>query len=220
MQPIVIVGSSGHAKVVIDIVEKAGVCRLVGLIDTFRRLGESTLGYQILGSEAELPDVVSKHGIQGVIIAVGDNFVRARLAQAIRAAMPDVEFPSAVHPAATIGRDVSIGEGTVLMAGAVANPCARVGAFCILNTNASLDHDATMDDYASLAPRAAIGGNVQIGSYAAVGLGAVVSHGVRIGEHAVIGAGAAVVEYVAPFSVAMGVPARVTRTRDAGEKYL
>lgn len=46
-----------------------------------------------------------------------------------------------------------------------------------------------------------------------LGVGAIVLPGVRIGKGAQIGAGAVVTGDVAPYSVAVGVPARVTRQR-------
>jgi sugar O-acyltransferase (sialic acid O-acetyltransferase NeuD family) len=220
MQSLVIIGSSGHAKVVIDIVERAAIGRIAGLIDDFRAVGETTLGYRILGKTGDLPRLCAEHDIGGCLAAVGDNFARSRLVEEVRAALPDLRFPSAVHPTASIGRDVHIGEGVVIMAGVVANPSSRIGDFCILNTGASLDHDAVMEEYASLAPGARTGGAVMLGHHAAVGIGAVVAQGIRIGEHAVIGAGATVLTDVPEFSVAHGTPAKAVRTRKAGERYL
>ncbi|HEX4299949.1 MAG TPA: acetyltransferase [Gammaproteobacteria bacterium] len=220
MRSIVIIGSSGHAKVVIDIVERAEVGRIAGLIDDFRAAGETTLGYPVLGKVGDLPRLCSEHALEGGVVAVGDNFARARLVGAIRATSPDFDFPAAVHPAAILGRDVSVDEGAVVMAGAVVNPCSRLGRFCILNTGASLDHDSTLAEFASLAPGARTGGGVSVEPYAAIGIGAVVVQGVRIGEHAVIGAGATVLEDVPAYSVAHGTPARPVRKREAGEKYL
>ncbi len=46
-----------------------------------------------------------------------------------------------------------------------------------------------------------------------LGVGAIVLPGVRIGRGAQIGAGAVVAEDIPPYSVAVGVPARVTRER-------
>jgi len=46
-----------------------------------------------------------------------------------------------------------------------------------------------------------------------IGVGATILPGVRIGRGAQVGAGAVVTEDVPPYSVAMGVPARVTRER-------
>jgi acetyltransferase-like isoleucine patch superfamily enzyme len=78
------------------------------------------------------------------------------------------------------------------MAGVTVNPCCSIGRFCILNTNASLDHDSSMNDFSSLAPRVATGGNCKIGACSAICIGATLVHGVSIGEHTVVGAGSTV----------------------------
>ena len=44
MDNIIIIGSSGHAKVIIDIVQQEGKYNIVGLVDRFRNIGEQTLG--------------------------------------------------------------------------------------------------------------------------------------------------------------------------------
>jgi sugar O-acyltransferase (sialic acid O-acetyltransferase NeuD family) len=220
MQDIIIIGSCGHAKVVIDLVEKEGRHRIVGLLDQSRGIGEETLGYRVLGREDDLPRLVAERALAGAIVAIGDNFVRSKVVARVRETCPSLAFVRAVHPAAHVARGVAIGEGTVLMAGATVNPCCSVGNHCILNTNSSLDHDSVMGDFSSLAPRAAAGGDVSIGAFTAIGIGATIIHGVRIGEHTVIGAGSTVLENVGSRQVAFGTPARVIRERRPGDSYL
>lgn len=220
MQNIVLVGSSGHAKVVIDIVEQQGRYRIVGLIDAFRAVGETTLGYAVLGSEPDLPALVAEHDLKGVIVAIGDNSVRARVTAKVAEVCASLPFVSAVHPSASIGKGATIGEGAVVMAGAVINPACSIGRGCIVNTQASLDHDSVMEDYSSLAPGVTTGGNCHIGSHAAVSIGAVLRHGITIGEHSVVGAGSLVLSAVEAFSIAYGSPARKVRDRQPGDKYL
>ncbi|MFL9868435.1 acetyltransferase [Paraburkholderia fungorum] len=224
MQNIVLVGSSGHAKVIIDIVEKQGSYRIAGLIDAFRAVGETTLGYPVLGGEADLARLAIEHDLQGVIVAIGDNCVRAKVAALVAAHVadtcPQLAFVSVVHPSACVGKGTRIGTGTVIMAGAVINADCRVGRFCIVNTKASLDHDCIMEDFSSLAPGVTTGGNCRIGSHAAVSIGAVLRHGITIGEHSVVGAGSIVLKPVDAFSVAYGSPAKKVRARQPGDKYL
>ncbi|MEA3317558.1 MAG: transferase, partial [Bacteroidota bacterium] len=43
MKNIVIFGSGGHAKVIIDIIEQQQKYNIIGLIDKFRNTGEKTL---------------------------------------------------------------------------------------------------------------------------------------------------------------------------------
>ncbi|MFP3567273.1 acetyltransferase [Paraburkholderia sp. SIMBA_030] len=220
MESIVLVGSSGHAKVIIDIVEKQGRYRIAGLIDAFRTVGDETLGYSILGAETDLPRLTAEHDLKGAIVAIGDNNVRAKVVARVTDFCPPLPFVNAVHPEASIGKGVTIGAGTVVMAGAVINPCCQIGRFCIVNTKASLDHDSVMEDFSSLAPGVTIGGNCRIGTHSAVSIGAVLRHGIAIGEHSVVGAGSTVLKAVDAFSVTYGNPAKKVRDRQREDKYL
>src|SRR5258708_36677817 len=105
----------------------------------------------------------------------------------LRALVPSFVFVSSPHPAATVAGDVTIGPGTVIMAGAVVVSGSRIGKGCIINTLASLDHDGVMEDYSSLAPGAGTGGRVHLGACAAGGLGATAVQNLRLGEHAGVG---------------------------------
>lgn len=220
MSNIVIVGSRGHAKVVIDIIEQEAKYRIAGLIDGYRNIGEKTLDYQVLGSEADLPRLAAEYDLRGAIIAIGDNLVRSKVAARVREYCPQLPFVNAVHPRATIARGTTVGAGTVLMAGAVVNPDCRVASFCILNTNSSLDHDSVMDEFSSLAPGAITGGNCRIGAFSAISIGAVLRHGITVGEHSVVGAGATVLKDIEAYSVAYGSPAKKVGDRVPGARYL
>jgi sugar O-acyltransferase (sialic acid O-acetyltransferase NeuD family) len=217
---IVVVGASEHAKVVIDVLEKEGKHRIVGLIDTHKPAGESVFGYQILGDESRFAALATAGEIAGGIIAIGANWTRHLVARKIQALVPGFRFVTAIHPSAQLARGVTIGAGSVLMAGVVVNSDSRIGACCILNTASSLDHDSVMGDFSSLAPRASTGGCVTIGEFSAISLGAGIIHGKTIGPHSVLGAGAMAVEDLPDHAVAFGVPARVIRARKEDEKYL
>ena len=220
MDNIIIVGVSGHAKVIIDIVEHDGRYKIAGLLDRPRNTGKQTLGYQVLGQEEDLPELIVRHKLIGVIVAIGDNAIRSRVAAHVGELCPSLPFVSAIHPRASIARNVSVGEGTVIMAGVSVNPCCQIGRSCILNTNSSLDHDSVMEDFSSLSPHATTGANCRIGEYTAICIGSTLIHGVHIGEHTVIGAGSTVLKHVESFCVAYGTPARKVRKRNAEEKYL
>jgi sugar O-acyltransferase (sialic acid O-acetyltransferase NeuD family) len=220
MDNIIIFGASGHGSVVADCIERQGCFKIVGFIDSFKRAGISHSGYPVLGTELDLPYIISAYSVDAGVVAIGDNWLRMLMVDKIMDIVPDFRFISAVHPMATIGRKVVIGNGSVIMPGAIINSGSILGAHCIINTNASLDHDGIMGNFSSLAPRVSTGGNLLLGSFAAICLGASIIENIEIGDHSVIGAGALVVNHLPGHVVAFGAPAKVVRKRKKGEPYL
>ncbi|MFS4417478.1 acetyltransferase [Maribacter sp. 2307ULW6-5] len=220
MENIIIFGASGHGSVVADCVERSGGYRIVGFVDSFKGKGMVHHGYPVLGSEYDLPFVISKFNVKGGIVAIGDNWCRKGMVDRILRIDPNFNFVMVVHPKAVMSNNAVIGPGSVVMPGAVVNAGAVVGEHCILNTNVSLGHDGVMDNFSSLAPRVATGGNLFLGRFSAVGLGSSIIENIEIGEHTVIGAGSLVVGNVPSYVVAYGSPAKLVRSRSVGERYL
>lgn len=209
MNRILVLGASGHARVVIDTLERDGRFQIVGVIGRQEPSGaEECFGYRMLPIDEGDTSALRATGAEWFIVAIGDNRQRARVASRVSAASPWLRLASAVHRSAQVGRGVQLSPGGVLMAGAIVNPGSVVGELAIINTNASVDHDCLIGLAASIAPGASLGGEVRIGDYAAVGIGASVRNGISIGEGAIIGAGAVVVSDIEPGVVAYGVPAR------------
>ena len=217
---ILLMGASGHARVIIDMVQRTGHDEIVGLVNDGSRDDPELCGYPILGALHDLRRLACELRVDRVIAAVGDNWSRGQVVKRAHESLADIQFVTVAHPSTQIARCVEIGGGTALMAGVVVNSGTRIGKHCVVNTKASIDHDCVVGDFASIAPGATLGGNVRIGEFSAVSLGANVIHGITVGAHTVIGAGAVVVNDVPSNSIAYGVPARVVRTRDVGERYL
>jgi sugar O-acyltransferase (sialic acid O-acetyltransferase NeuD family) len=217
---VAILGGSGHGAVIADVVAMSDSLRLLGFLDGKLAPGDEVCGHKVLGHVEDIPALVRGQKLNGLIIGVGDNWIRARLASAVRSLAPDIQFPNVFHPSAIASCRASWGEGNVVLAGAIVNCGTTVGDFCILNTGCSIDHDCRLGDYVSVAPQACVGGNVTIGEYTAVCLGARIVHQIHIGEHSVIGAGATVLRHVPSRVTAYGTPARIIRSREAGDAYL
>ncbi len=196
----VLYGGSGHAKVILDCIEaRGGVVR--GIFDDNLDLKE-LLGVPVLGPyyPGALPE-------QPLIVAIGNNRIRHRVAATVRHG-----FGTAIHPTALLSRHAAVGEGSVVFHYAVVQAGAVVGKHCIINTAAVVEHDCRLDDFVHISPNAALSGNVTVGKGTHVGTGASVIPGIRIGKWCVIGAGAVVVRDVPDYSVAVGVPASVLKT--------
>lgn len=220
MKNVLIFGASGHGSVALDCMEKEGKYNMVGFMDSYKKKGLQPNGYEILGNEVDLPFVADKYSVEGVFVAIGDNWIRKILVDRIKKILPNIAFISIVHPSATIGRDVQIGIGTVIMPGVVVNANAVIRDFCILNTSSSLGHDGHMESYSSLSPGVITGGSLWMGQHSVLALGARVIENITIGKHSVIGAGSLVVDDVPEFVTAYGSPAQVISQRVAGDSYL
>jgi sugar O-acyltransferase (sialic acid O-acetyltransferase NeuD family) len=192
---LVLFGASGHAKVVIDIVEREGRHRIVHLVDDNAALhGKAFFGYKVRGStDAFLAAATGKRA--RVLVSIGDNAVRARIAARLRAA--GFELARAVHPGAQVGRGAKIGAGTVVMAGAVVNPDAAIGENVIINSGATVDHDCVIGDGAHIAPGVRLCGGVRVGAGTLVGAGSVAIPGIRIGANVVVRAGSVLTQDLA-----------------------
>jgi sugar O-acyltransferase (sialic acid O-acetyltransferase NeuD family) len=220
MSNVLIIGSSGHARVIVDVMERAGTHKIVGLLDDSKTRGVIELGYPVLGTIADLPEIIRQHNPTGFIVSIGDNWKRAIVAQKIQQLAPTLKAVNAVHPSAQIARTAVLGDGVAIMAGAVVNSNASIGRFCIINTRASVDHDSTLEEFASIGPGATVSGNVHIGAYSAICLQASVAEKVSIGSHTVVGAGSVVLRDLPDEALAYGTPARVVSPRGKGDRYL
>lgn len=202
-------GASGHAAVVADVVRCQGRFDIAGLIDDLKPQKRTTLAGEVVGSSQVLPEFL-RGGVQHILIAIGDNAVRSRLAA--RALALGFELATAIHPRATCAQGVVPGPGTVLMAGSVVNVGANLGSNVIINTCASVDHECQIGDGVHICPGTHLAGNVIVGDGTMIGIGSAVREGIRIGSHCIIGAGAAVVSDVPDHSLVVGVPGRVVRS--------
>ncbi|WP_299397245.1 acetyltransferase [uncultured Gelidibacter sp.] len=220
MKNIVIIGASGHGGMVLECVEKEGKYSVLGFLDTYKERGTAYNGFEILGNENDILHLIEQYKLFGVIIAIGNNWIRKMMVDKLTALKPDLRFVTVIHPSSIISRNVQIGRGTVIMPGTIINSNSKIGDFCILNTNASLGHDGEMKDYSSISPGVCTGGNLILGEYSAISLGANIIENITIGKHSIIGAGSLVVKNVEDKSLVYGSPARPIKYRSKEDPYL
>lgn len=199
MKKVVIIGASGHAKVIADIVLKSGD-KLVGFLDDDPSLPDRIVGYPYLGVVDEYNEYVDHCCF---IIGIGNNLIRKKIAERL-----DVNWYTAIHPSAQRAIDTHISEGTVVMANAVVNTSAIIGKHCIINTGAIVEHDNRLGDYVHLSPNASLCGTVSVGELTHIGAGVIVKNNISICDNVIIGAGGVVVKDIIENGTYIGVPAK------------
>ena len=197
---ILVLGSGGHAKVVLDALLASGT----GTADIALCDEDATkAGHQVLGFTVQPLDLGAGRRAH---VAIGAAAARERLYAACAEA--GIAPLTVRHPAARIAGSAAIEDGAFLAAGAVVGPDARIGLGAIVNHNAVVDHDCEVGACAHIAPSATLGGGVRIGRNALIGAGAVVLPGLTVGEGATVGAGAVVARAIGAGETWAGVPAR------------
>jgi len=207
-----IVGAGAQGRLTLELLRATASGEPVWFVDDDPALAGSRVGGVEVVPRAGLAARVGDEGAR-VVIAVGDNPTRLRLAAALRGELGDERssFGTLVHPAAVVAPSAHVGGGSVVFAGAVVQSGARVGAHVVVNSGAIVEHDCTIEDGASLSPGCCMGGRVHVGTGAFVGVGATLCPRITVGRGAIVGAGAVVTADVPPETLAYGVPARPVR---------
>lgn len=205
MQPILtegitLYGAGGHCKVVLDILDSNG-------LKTERIVDDSPSESIFMGLPLSKPDLE----YDKAIITIGNCAVRKKIVEKITVN----KYLTVIHPSSIICRNVSVGEGTVIMHGAIVQSSAKIGRHCILNTKSSVDHDVIINDFVHIASGATICGESEVGECTWIGAGSVIKQGVHIGKNCMIGAGSVVVKDIPDNVVAFGNPCKVIRKNDA-----
>lgn len=205
-----IVGSGGFAKEVAWLIEEiAGIesgWELMGFVAAHVTTPYGR--YPYLGADAWALANLPRDA--RFVVAIGNPALRSSLAKQYESA--GFQPHTLVHPIAQVADRKQIGPGSILCAGAVVCPDARLGRHVILNLNSTVGHDAQIDDFVTVSPGVNISGNVQIGPQAEIGSGAVLIPGVRVGASTVLGAGAVAISDLDARSTYVGVPARKVKS--------
>lgn len=199
---LLIIGASGHGKVVADIALKMNRWQSIAFLDDDESI-KSSMGIEVIGKSSDAFAYIKDYDI---LVAIGNSTIREKMQNELETA--GASIPTLIHPSAVIGEQVEIGVGTVVMAGVVINCCTRVGKGCIINTSATLDHDNVIEDYVHISPGVHTAGTVKVGKDTWLGIGSIVSNNVNITSGCKVGAGAVVVKDITETGTYVGVPAR------------
>ncbi len=199
---LLIIGASGHGKVVADIALKMNKWQQIAFLDDDKNV-KSSMGINVIGNSNDAFSYLNDYDI---FVAIGNNNTREKIQSELEIA--EASMPRLIHPSAIIGEKVELGVGTVVMAGVVINCCSSIGKGCIINTGVTIDHDNVIENYVHISPGARLAGTVRVGKRSWIGIGSVVTNNVYIISECMVGAGAVVVRDITEAGTYVGVPAR------------
>lgn len=198
MDRLIIIGASGHGKVVADIAVLNGYSDIVFLDDD--ESVKECAGWPVVEKSNKAPS-------GEIFVAIGNPETRRHLMEFYAERV----IPVLIHPKAVVAEDVEIGSGTVIMAGAIVNPGTRIGKGVIVNTSSSIDHDCLVGDYSHISVDAHLCGTVKVKDSVWIGAGAIVINNVNICGECTIGAGAVVIKDISNPGTYIGVPAKLKK---------
>jgi sugar O-acyltransferase (sialic acid O-acetyltransferase NeuD family) len=188
LSPILLVGAGGHARSCIDVIEQEGRFTVVGLIGTQDEIGTTVLGYPVIGGDDDLDGASREIGTALVTVGqIKTPIPRIRLFEILRA--NSCVLPLIVSPRAYVSRHSTLGDGSIVMHGAIVNSGVRIGRNCILNSNSLVEHDSVVGDNCHVATSAVLNSGVHVGEGTFIGSNASVRQGIIIGERCVVGMG-------------------------------
>jgi sugar O-acyltransferase (sialic acid O-acetyltransferase NeuD family) len=184
MGDLLIIGAGGHGKVVAEAAELderfGNIMFLDDRIDAVR-----VLGHVIIGKLQEYEKFAKQY--EYAIVCIGVNEKRMEITQKLLEA--GYKVPVIIHPKASVSKYSDIGDGSVILAGAVVNTNANIGMACIININSSVDHESIIDDGVHVCSGAVVRSGCRIGELSCIGAGAVVNSGIILKEKSILQAG-------------------------------
>lgn len=185
---LILLGSGGHAKSCINLIESIKNINIQGILVKDGDTGKDILGYPIIGSDDDLINLVSES--TKALVTLGQIKTaksRIKLYELIKSL--NLCSHALVSPFASISKHVELGEGTVVMHGALINSSSKVGVNCILNSGCIIEHDVVIGNHCHISTGAKLNGGVIVEDECFIGSGANIKEGVTIGRGSIIGMG-------------------------------
>lgn len=190
VKPLLILGSGGHCKVLIEILELRKM-DIIGIVDPNRSIGATYLGIEVVANDVHINEFnPSKINLVNGIGSIPGNENRWLEAQRLRAKR--FSFEQLIHPSAILSSNLNLEDGVQIMAGSVLQSNVSIGRDVIINSGSVIDHDSVIGEQSHIAPGVTISGGVKVGKRTHIGTGTVVIQDISIGDNAVIAAGSTI----------------------------
>lgn len=212
---IILIGDSGHGKVIVDIVRSNGDNVVAKLDDKYSEAFNENNCF--FGPVSNVKDLIKEKQAK-VIISIGSNSIRRKVVE--RLSLSNDHYATSIHKQAIISPSAEIGSGTVIMPGAVVNADVCIGSHSIVNSSSVIEHECIIGDFAHVSPGAIMAGGAELSEGVHIGAGATIIPLKKVGQWSVVGAGSVVLGNIKGFSTAVGIPAKVIKTNEVKSERL
>lgn len=215
MKKLLILGASGHGKVIANVAYDCDKWSEISFLDDNKNIGTSLIGFKVIDSIYNLDLYIHDYIC---IVGIGDNYIRENITKRLQTLGADIA--TIIHPSAVIGLDVNIGIGSVIMPMAVINTSVSIGEGCVVNTGATIDHDCELGSFVHASPGVTIAGTVKVGDRTWLGAGATVINNISVTKDCIIGAGSTVLKDLDKSGLYIGTPAIMDSKTKNKELYI
>jgi len=185
MKKIILIGAGGHCNSCIDVIELEKKYKIVGLVD--KKVKIKNQKYKILENDRNLKMLLSKSKFAHITLGqINNSKKREELFYNLKKI--GYKFPSIISPLAYVSPQAKIGEGTIVMHGAIINRGAEIGKNSIINSKALVEHDAIVGNNCHLATRSTLNGGVFLGSNSFIGSHTVLKQNIKVGKNCFVNA--------------------------------
>ncbi len=160
-EKILLLGAGGHCHSVVDVIEQENRFAITGVVDNEKNIGETVLGYPVIGRDNDLRELRKKY--RYALVSVGQiksSTIRVKLFNLLKEL--GFELPVIISPFAYVSQHATIEEGSIVMHQALINANAKIGKNCIINTKALIEHDGIIEDNCHISTGAVINGGVVV----------------------------------------------------------
>lgn len=189
---VIVYGTGGHGKTLIELIKAVGELELVGVVDDSAIKGSDVLGVPVLGTRDDLREI-RERGVGLAVNAIGGiTNLATRIEVSELLTRAGFELPVLIHPTAVVEGSARIGQGTQILAHSYVGSLAELGECVIVNTSAVVSHDCTVGDFVNLSPGSLLAGNITVGERTLLGMGVTTYLGIEIGADVRVGNSATV----------------------------
>jgi UDP-N-acetylbacillosamine N-acetyltransferase len=180
-------------------------CAFFVVDDKWHKPGMLYANHQVISSGQFFEQYFSK--VDSAFSLIADREWRRKFDQICKAA--GVELPPLIHPEAYISSSASVGDGTVIKAGAICDVGVDIGRLCIIDNGCIIPHHCSIGNYVHIAPGVALGGEVKVGDRSLLGIGSRIASKLVLPEAIVTGPGSVITRIPAPGDVLTASDAQV-----------